>query len=488
MANTGLRPDEASRLQYRDVSVIVDDATHERILEIVVRGKRGVGYCKSMTGAVLPFQRLRKRNNPQSSDLIFGKVQRELLNAILTELELKRDREGNLRTAYSLRHTYISMRLMDGADIYQVAKNCRTSVEMIEKFYASHIANTLDAAAINVRKKPKPRKKPSAEKALANAMLTYRGGPHRRKSHEEQTMPAPLVEPSDLESDSDLDPQRMVGIEYHGIAGATEACQTAVVRLLQCATVIATARIITSGNDHCLFLTTGIGDQIAIKSGFASGYCGTGPTGLSLVLQLLHAHGTEIDEWRCDDTMIERLDRSALTVADVDTITTGRAVRPSRWYDYVRRGHEKQADERSLWIQLPPVIPYSIIDPRIMDLALAFWTDPDAKLLKGYRRLEDQVRGRTGFEDSSAKLFSRAFTGRDAPLTWLVKDDAERSGRASLFTGAFMAYRNPRAHREGVQAELLAEFLLLNQLYRLEAESIDALGALENDPENGDRP
>ena len=61
------------------------------------------------------------------------------------------------------------MRLMEGADIYQVAKNCRTSVEMIEKFYASHIANTLDAAAINVRKQPRPRKAASAAQALAEA-------------------------------------------------------------------------------------------------------------------------------------------------------------------------------------------------------------------------------------------------------------------------------------------------------------------------------
>jgi len=44
------------------------------------------------------------------------------------------------------------MRLMEGADIYQIAKNCRTSVEMIEKFYASHIKNRLDTTAINVRK------------------------------------------------------------------------------------------------------------------------------------------------------------------------------------------------------------------------------------------------------------------------------------------------------------------------------------------------
>jgi hypothetical protein len=49
-----------------------------------------------------------------------------------------------------LRHYFICQRLSEGADIYQIAKNCRTSVEMIEKFYASHLANTLNAAAINV--------------------------------------------------------------------------------------------------------------------------------------------------------------------------------------------------------------------------------------------------------------------------------------------------------------------------------------------------
>ncbi|MFC3069401.1 site-specific integrase [Phenylobacterium soli] len=169
MINTGLRPDEASRLEYRDVKVVIDDATGERILEIDVRGKRGVGYCKSTPDAVAPFLRLHKRNAPKPTDIIFGSVQRELLNAILSELGLKKDREGNPRTAYSLRHTYICMRLMEGADIYQVAKNCRTSVDMIEKFYASHIKTRLDASAINVRRTPNPRNARSAPEAQANA-------------------------------------------------------------------------------------------------------------------------------------------------------------------------------------------------------------------------------------------------------------------------------------------------------------------------------
>jgi integrase len=143
-----------------------------------------------MTGAVRPFQRLKARlrpsrayeatdktgphataNEPEQwrlpkpTDLIFPKWQRELFKSILDEENLRVDRDGRPRTAYSLRHTYICLRLMEGADIYQIAKNCRTSVEMIEKFYAAHLKNTLDAAAINVRK-PKPqRPKPDPKKS-----------------------------------------------------------------------------------------------------------------------------------------------------------------------------------------------------------------------------------------------------------------------------------------------------------------------------------
>ncbi len=152
MTNTGLRPDEVGRLEYRDVSVVDDAASGETILEIEVRGKRGVGFCKSMPNAVPVFQRMKKRNKPKPSDRLFPSDHHVLFNTILDELDLKFDRDGQRRTFYSLRHTYVCFRLMEGADIYQIAKNCRTSVEMIEKFYASHLKNTLDASAINVRR------------------------------------------------------------------------------------------------------------------------------------------------------------------------------------------------------------------------------------------------------------------------------------------------------------------------------------------------
>ncbi|WP_296174411.1 site-specific integrase [uncultured Brevundimonas sp.] len=119
-------------------------------LRQILKSANRKGWISALPDMSNPYRTSGKISQP--TDLVFGLVQRELLNAILDELGLKKDRDGKPRTAYSLRHTYISMRLMEGADIYQVAKNCRTSVEMIEKYYASHIKNVLDASAINVRK------------------------------------------------------------------------------------------------------------------------------------------------------------------------------------------------------------------------------------------------------------------------------------------------------------------------------------------------
>jgi integrase len=173
MANTGLRPDEAWNLEFRDVHIEDDYATKDTILVIDVRGKTGVGYCKSMPNAVHPFRTLRERREQQLKDegksaeqierllplsKVFPDYSRDLFNKILAEENLKFDRDGQRRTAYSLRHTYISMRLMEGANIHQIANNCRTSVQMIEQFYAAHIKDRLDASAINVMRPNAARK------------------------------------------------------------------------------------------------------------------------------------------------------------------------------------------------------------------------------------------------------------------------------------------------------------------------------------------
>ena len=116
---------------------------------------------------------------PEPTDLIFPKWQSELFKTITEEENLRFDRDDRPRTAYSLRHTYISMRLMEGANIYQIAKNCRTSVGMIEKYYGMHVKNSLNAAAINVvrsgrdlwRKKKKYERKRKANRASVQRLL-----------------------------------------------------------------------------------------------------------------------------------------------------------------------------------------------------------------------------------------------------------------------------------------------------------------------------
>lgn len=262
---------------------------------------------------------------------------------------------------------------------------------------------------------------------------------------------------------------RPAGIEYVGLPGISQECQDGVLRLLQYGTQITHARILFSSNDHCLLLTVDVGDIVAVKSGFASGYRGEGPRSFSYVLEVLQAHRVDIEEYDVSPEMIERLDTSSLTEADLEAVDAATPVRPARWHDYV---FESPKRDSNLWRNFPLVIPFAIIDDRITDLAISFWEGPDDRLLKGYRRLEDIVRERTAIDEHGTKLFSQALSPNGGKLTWKDAGDGERTGRMALFTGAYMAYRNPRAHREPKDRaeKLLTEFLLLNHLYLLEKE------------------
>lgn len=126
--NTGLRPDELRLLEFRGVEIVDNPHTGQQILEIEVRGKRGVGYCKSMQGALRPFERLRERlavgetdeygdplfAAPLPTDRLFPNEFKKMFNALLEDNNLKFDRSGKARTAYSLRHSYICFRLLEG--------------------------------------------------------------------------------------------------------------------------------------------------------------------------------------------------------------------------------------------------------------------------------------------------------------------------------------------------------------------------------------
>jgi integrase len=76
-------------------------------------------------------------------------------NRILKKLGLKQGPHGTDRSLYSLRHTAITFRLIYGGniDLLTLARNARTSVEMIEKFYASTLSAEMNVALIHGRRR-----------------------------------------------------------------------------------------------------------------------------------------------------------------------------------------------------------------------------------------------------------------------------------------------------------------------------------------------
>lgn len=271
---------------------------------------------------------------------------------------------------------------------------------------------------------------------------------------------------------------RPAGIEYHGSSGVTAASLEAIFRLLQTSTV-SRARLLSSpANDpgsHGFLLVTEPEGYVAILPGFASGYGGEGPRGLSHALALLREFDVSIDELVLDAEVFRRLQGAALSYADVEMVSNARATTRGRVYDYVFEHHLGSASP-NLWAAAEVAIPFPILHAEVRDLARGFWTDPDAALNRAFRRLEDAVRRRSGLTGHGTSLMSKAFLGGGARLSWGDLPDAETSGRAQRFTSAFMAYRNPRAHHEPgstPRAELLREFLAVNELFVLLAEATE---------------
>lgn len=269
-------------------------------------------------------------------------------------------------------------------------------------------------------------------------------------------------------------------MEVLGSDGITQHCLNALVRLLSFGEKIRKALLISHINpsencgSHAFMLIDCFDNRFFIRSGFSSGYSGEGPAGLSKALSLLLHHGVEVDEILVKKSVLAKLNAGGMDQATIEKILKVQPVRPTKFYDYIQDRHDREG--QYLKHLYPVRIPLSLIDQRIMDLAINFLADPDIALLNGYRRLEDRIRKRTGLKEvSGSKLFAKAFNGNEPAMYWEEIDSGEATGRANLFTAIYMSYRNRRAHKESNTslAEDVREFLMLNELYVLESTSID---------------
>lgn len=149
VANSGLRVGEAMNVRFCDISMHEEEdqiGARKHLLIRNIKGKRGTGDCRTMDGAVAPFlRRVESRGvkNPKdSTEPLFQAYHRDMFNSVLDKTGLKwtKEQPPRKRDLTVLRHTYISFRLLNGASIYDIATNCRTSPAMISEHYAKWIS------------------------------------------------------------------------------------------------------------------------------------------------------------------------------------------------------------------------------------------------------------------------------------------------------------------------------------------------------------
>jgi hypothetical protein len=85
---------------------------------------------------------------------IAGRLISQHFNKVLNAAGMKQGSLGQQRSLYSLRHTSIMFRLLygNGIDLLTLARNARTSVQMIEKFYASNLTSEMNIGLIQSRR------------------------------------------------------------------------------------------------------------------------------------------------------------------------------------------------------------------------------------------------------------------------------------------------------------------------------------------------
>ena len=155
MTNTGMRPTEARNLKWRDVQ-IEPSADGRPLVRLSVRGKSKFRTLVAASNVGTYLERIRDISRAtKDDDPVFtnykGEASRTLYHALMERLlidsGLMHSSSGSRRSTYCFRHTYATFRLTQGVDVYFLAKQMGTSVQMIEQHYG-HITPVKNAAQI----------------------------------------------------------------------------------------------------------------------------------------------------------------------------------------------------------------------------------------------------------------------------------------------------------------------------------------------------
>jgi integrase len=166
MVNTFVRPSDIKLMKHKHIEVV--RAKHVYLRMNLPETKRHSQPIVSLQPAVRVYERLvahRARHGFDGADDYIFLPQlknREHALAVLNflfhwVLEVEGIEKGPLgqdRTLYCLRHTAITLRLLygQGIDMLTLARNARTSVNMVERFYASVLNGEMNVGLLQSRR------------------------------------------------------------------------------------------------------------------------------------------------------------------------------------------------------------------------------------------------------------------------------------------------------------------------------------------------
>ena len=172
MVNSYVRPTDIRNMQHKHVEVIKREWTY---LRLTLPPSKGHSYpITTMPWAVKVYERICRRQEVefgrpvQPDDYVFMpqastrdhamKLLAKQFDSILDITHLKIGNVGEPRSLYSLRHSSIMFRLMFGrtVDTLTLARNARTSPEMIDRFYAAPLQGEMNVGELQSKRRPRP--------------------------------------------------------------------------------------------------------------------------------------------------------------------------------------------------------------------------------------------------------------------------------------------------------------------------------------------
>lgn len=169
MVNSFIRPSDLKTLQHRHVEVVKGKNIYLRLT--LPETKKHDAPIVTLFPAVRIYRQIFKyqqlRGKAEPNDYLFLPDLKDrnyalnvlglMFNWVLDVTGFKRNAHGQPRSMYSLRHSAITFRLLygQGIDLLTLARNARTSVEVINNHYASTVSGEQNIALLQSRRSAK---------------------------------------------------------------------------------------------------------------------------------------------------------------------------------------------------------------------------------------------------------------------------------------------------------------------------------------------